>query len=262
MRSGIVALLILIGGLLVAPMSAFGTRASECESRFLDDVASLRAERGLDALLVDQARHELFKLRFGLAVEQEGPDFFLGGRALALSRRLVTDWGKWCFVAAGHDPSDVLGKIESDPGFVAAVLRPEVTSIAVAAGQLEDGSIWCAACVTRRLVTIDNWFGDFAPLGPSYVTATGTSSYENLRVRFYKGKEDPTTYHGEDREIDLETDGEGHFEFTLPISVFGPGEYQIVVYVLDPQSGTPEIALRERCHVPKAPVLRDLDGRR
>ena len=250
----VIAVLVLSGAVLATAMSMADTRAQACESRFLSHVALLRTSNGLEPLRVDADRRDLIALRFRLALEEEGRKFLEGQQASDLLDWLITDWDRWCFVETGHDPRDVLQKIEADSGFAATVLRPDVTSIAVAAGELDDGQVWCAGCVTRRLVIIDNWFGDFSPLGPSYVTARGTSAYRNLKVRFYKGEEDPLRYHGEDREIDFNTDAEGHFEVTIPISVFGSGDYQIIIYVLDSESGTAEIAVHTRCRVPEEPI--------
>lgn len=252
----VVGLVILSIGLAAAAAVVSDTRAADCQSRFLSDVASLRSRSELSVLRIDQDRHDLIMLRLGEAAEQKGLDFFEGGQALGLLERLITDWDEWSFVVTGNDVAEVLDKIEGRREFAETVLRPDVTSIAVGAGRFGDDRIWCAGCIARRLVTIDRWLGDFSTMGPSLLTARGSSPYKNLRVRFYKGEQDPIEYTGEDREIDFETDAEGRFEVTIPISAFGPGDYRIVFYVLDPENGAPEIALFERSRVPGEPPMR------
>ena len=213
-----------------------------------DVLNSLRLTEGLGALAVDPILSDVMQRRLDAAMTEEGAgaprDAQWAGDAVAT----VPDWDMSYFVAHGRSDRDLLAGLQSQPGFSAALLRSDVTHLALACRE-SDGTRGCVVCVIRRLIDLGPFEVDVHLDGPTTLTVSGESRYPLLRARFYKADEDPRTYEGPDYRVDVRTDDAGVFRVRLPISLFGKGHYQIILYVRGDSEGDYRIAARTRFDV-------------
>ncbi len=250
MRAPILSLVCaLAAGLVIMPSESAWPDSNPHRAELIGQINAMRVTQGLDSLQVDPILCSLIENRIeklaqdtgGTPVESSWPHKF---------DRLVADWEKQGFMGTGASESGILEKLEQTPGFMDAALRPDASHIALGVWTNGSGNPLCVVYIIRRLVFLNPFEAEVVFDGPTYFTISGTSPYKFLRVRFYKGSEPPTLYQAhQDYSIDVETDESGQFRVTLPISKFGPGEYQIVVYVSDEREAEYVPAAHTSCQV-------------
>ena len=157
--------------------------------------------------------------------------------------RGIPDWDKWGFLVSGNSVDEILKKLKGRKPFVDALAKPDISHIAVGIFPKSNGGKWCSVWLIHRLVNLGPYGVGMSYKGPTDFTVSGTCSYKDVRVRFYKSEEDPDVYKGKnDESVDVHTDESGKFQATLPISKFGTGDYRIIIYVLDPSENRYRLA--------------------
>jgi hypothetical protein len=236
---------------LLGSLPALAEEATVQDAWLRDAVDALRQAEGLSSLRADTRQSGFMQRRLETLLMEQRADTFIPGRmteAVATTRH----WQHRDFVASGDSRSGLLEGLREQATFRAAVLWPEATHFAFGCAQDADGQLWCVGCVTRHMVELDMNLLDaeyfFEGSSRWSLTLSGRTQYPFVRVRFYKGEEDPTEYRGPDHHVDARPDHNGAFRVTLPISMFGEGDYRIVIYVSE---GGAEytIAAHKRFHV-------------
>lgn len=239
-------ILVLVSSLLVAawPRETAALEPRPLRTALASPLNALRALEGLAALDVDVANSERLDRVLGeSANEGAGDSLTRAQRCQVLGT--IPDWDVTCEMASGSSEDALVNGLLASPEFLSALLRPEVSHIALGVREQPNGDMLCAACIVRRLVTLDSYTVTLVHGGGTFVTVLGTSSYKHVRVRLYTSEESPETYEGDDHVVDLVTDDAGRFDVRLNLSRYGYGVYRVIIYVED-EHGNYVIAAHRR----------------
>jgi len=202
------------------------------QTQLISQINELRLARSLSSLTVDTLRCYFVETAMQRVI-RKGYEDAPESTWVEQVEAALPDWDKRGFMAAGGSTDQIYRILEGRQEFIDALTRHSISHIVVADVPRSRGGTWCTVWLIHRLVHIDDTYRVRTCYeGPTYFTVSGTSPYKQVRVRFYKSLEDPTTYKGKDDDfVELETNDAGRFQATLPISKFGEGEYRIIVYV-------------------------------
>ena len=203
--------------------------------RLIARLNSHRESAGLQPVLPDTGRCEVLGRVLPRFVADAEADFF-GAGGLELLDHYVSDWNKHCFIVTARSKRRLTARLEESAGFLEALLIPDKTHMAVAFGESPAGGVWCAVCVTERLVHIVATAGSMSP-GHGHVSFHGRTRYKDVMVEYYEkptasGDQDTTVY-----RVPAEMRESGGFRVDLP---FG--------YPDSPRKGTLEIVMYARNH--------------
>ena len=215
---------------------------SSSELELACQLNALRVQHGVGGLEVDARSCATIRRRIRRCFEELGQAGCHEGAWIDKVDRYVADWDKRGFTALSESEEQLLGELQGTPAFREALLRPDATHLALATGSRLSGESWCVVYITRRVISLNDLVCQADESGHAVATYLGTSSYRHVRARFYRGAEDPLTYQGEDYCTDFETNEGGEFQVTLPVSMFGEGEYRVVFYVRKPHEPDYRIA--------------------
>jgi len=246
------AALVILALVCVAGLAASGQasgQVSVSDAEIVREVNSRRLSEGLATLEMDAILSDVLRRKIDRAAASETEAFTMDADWTRDLVSCIPDWDVSYFLGSGETESDVLQGLMAQPEFVQAVVRPEATHLAMACHTRSSGGRQCVVCIIRRLVDLGPFEVEVAEDGPTQLTIQGTSSFPLLRVSFCKGTAEPTVYEGEQHTTHATTDESGRFRVTLPISMFGEGDYRIAVYVAERSDAEYAIAASTRFRV-------------
>lgn len=219
-------------------------------TKIVEQINSLRKSKGIDQLIVDTIQCDAIERNMKKWMVENSCSFGPDTSVIEEIVAYIHDWEKQCFMATDEALDGIFKVFQEDPEFADAILNSAVSHISLGIAARPDGDMWCVMCIISRKVYLNPFEVEMCHDGPTYFTLSGISPYKHLRVRYYKGCEGPYSYHGTDDElVEVETDENSRFQVTLPISKFGKGEYQIIVYVKETRKKDFTIADHIHFHV-------------
>jgi hypothetical protein len=155
-------------------------------------------------------------------------------------------------------------KLEETPGFMEALLIPEMTHFSAAFGEAPNGDAWCAACISNRLVHIVATTGSGHPLG-GHLNFHGRTKFNDVMVEYFErptavGDQDTTVYRAR-----AEIRDSGAFRVGLPYGIEGGPRKGTMDIVFHARNGAEEpYRPTNRMHfvIPKPPKMSDLNRKR
>ncbi len=223
---------------------AWGT----CEET-VHHINSLRSAEGLPSLELDEMLSDVIARKLSKHVDELPGETLSNDAWVQIATASVPDWETHCFTASGMSSSELPRRLEVQPGFMAALLMRDVTHLALGCCRTSEADERLVLCIIRRLVHLGPFEVEVQSNGPTYLSVRGVSLYRHVRARFYKSDEGPASYDGIDYSVDISVDENGRFCARLPISIFGDGEYLILLYVAEDANSAYEIAVRTRFRV-------------
>ena len=197
--------------------------------RLIGELDTLRAHARLEPLEVDTVRCEVADRRFQKCVDMLGDGFFQNSLWREDMDRIVEDWGKWCVVARAESVSGLVASLLESPGLAEAALDPDATHAVAAAGTGAGGGVWCALCVSHRVIDFGMFTAEFAEMGPCSLTLTGVSRSRYLLIESSVEGEEGAPH----QSVPFEADETGEFAVTLSFRGYGSPQHRLIISVRD-----------------------------
>lgn len=189
-----------------------------------------REAKVLPPLSYDQVQSSIIE-RYGMDILRLYPAAAAGSVVRVNLDPYITDCHKVCFLVEAPSLAMVRRGLVDDTSFARALLDSTYTHAVVGVAADSLGGHVAIVAFVQRLISLDPFEATVVFEGPTYLTISGRApDLGEIRVAFYKrdangGEPDPRQrWSSEVLPI-----SEGGFRVTLPMSIFGEGEYHIVL---------------------------------